>query len=90
MSKKYQLLVAATFWDDHCDRCPCDKGDQGLATEIKREGARVRIEGTREQIQCLYSDADFYAGEDAPDMSPIEIVRSARRVRAVLREKGFE
>lgn len=70
--------VPAKFWDDHCERCPCD-GDPGdaMAAEVKRAGNRVLIEGTTAQIQVLRSDAEFYADKWGPDELPPGLKRSA-------------
>lgn len=90
MSGKHQILVAATFWDDHCDRVPSDDGENGLATELKRLGGRVLIEGDTKQINCLYQDAKFYTHADGPDETPPAILQSARRVVAALEKVGFK
>lgn len=90
MSGKHQIMVAATFWDDHCERVPSDDGEAGLATEVKRVGARVLIEGDTKQIGCLYQDAKFYTDADGPDETPPAILQSARRVVAVLQKAGFK
>lgn len=90
MSEKKQIWVASTFWDDHCDRCPSDKGADGLASEIRRQGARVLVEGNVQQIRCLYSDAAFYTDRDGPDETPPSILNSARRVRLALEKAGFQ
>lgn len=90
MSGKHRILVAATFWDDHCERTPSDDGEQGLATEVKRLGARVLIEGDAKQINCLYQDAKYYTDPWGPDETPPAILQSARRVRAALEKEGFQ
>lgn len=73
-----QVYVPAMFWDDHCDRCPCD-GDPDLvmAKEVRRSGSRVLIEGTPEQLEVLRSDAAFYADRWGPDECPPGLKRSA-------------
>jgi hypothetical protein len=71
-------IVPARFWDDHCDRCPCD-GDPELAmaNEVKRSGRRVTIQGTDAQIECLRSDAKFYSDKWGPDECPAGLKQSA-------------
>ena len=69
-------IVPAKFWDDHCDRCPCD-GDPSIAMaqEVSRSGNRVTITGTPSQIEVLRSDAAFYADGNVDDCA--SLVRSA-------------
>lgn len=66
-----KLTIGSRFWDDHCDRCPCD-GDPELAmaNEVRRKGSRVTIEGTPAQIENLRSDAAFYSHQWGPDECP--------------------
>lgn len=83
-----QKWVPAKFWDDHSDRCPCD-GDPELemATEIRRSGNRVLIEGSAQQIEVLRSDAAFYADRWGPDELPLGLKRSAiATVKALVKE----
>ena len=70
--------VPAMFWDDHCERMPCD-GDpeEAMAREISRSGNRVLIEGTEKQIECLRSDAKFYCDRWGPDECPPGLKGSA-------------
>jgi hypothetical protein len=86
-----QLRVPATFWDDHCERCPCD-GDPEveLAREVGRSGARVLIAGTASQIEWLRSDAEFYCDPAGPDEAPKGLVRSAAATIAALKRQGFQ
>ena len=52
-----QYKVPAKFWDDHCDRCPCDGDPEvAMAQEVSRSGYRVLIEGTDSQIECLLTE----------------------------------
>ena len=73
-----QFKVPAKFWDDHCDRLPCD-GDPylAMATEVSRAGARVLIEGNEAQIECLRSDAAYYCHKWGPDECPPCLKQSA-------------
>lgn len=85
----YRITVPALFWDDHCDRCPCD-GDPELAMarEIKRDkcypSRKVIIEGTIQQIEVLRSDAAFYCDRNGPDECPPGIKRSAKATLAAI------
>jgi len=73
-----QIWVPSTFWDDHYDRSPCD-GDPAtdMAQEVRRSGNRVLIEGNKQQIECLRSDAAFYCDRNGPDECPPRLKRSA-------------
>lgn len=73
----HEIWVPATFWDDHRDRCPSDDGEAGIASEIRRVGAKVLIRGSAAQIGCLRSDAEFYTDRLGPDASPTALKRSA-------------
>jgi hypothetical protein len=56
-----------------------------MAKEISQAGRRVLIEGTADQIECLRSDAEFYAGGNVDDCP--ELVRSAAAtLRALKRD----
>lgn len=68
--------VPAMFWNDHAERCPSDKGQEGICREVQEMGRRVRIVGTPEQIEALRSDAAFYAGDNVDDCPGLQ--RSAR------------
>ncbi len=71
--------VPERFWDDHCDRCPCDGDPQeAMANEVSRAGRRVLIEGTEAQIETLRSDAKFYADPWGPDELPLGLKASAK------------
>lgn len=74
--------VPATFWDDHADRCPSDTGEAGICVEVRRSGRRVLVSGTFEQVDCLKSDAMFYAEGNADDCA--NIIRSAKRTLSAL------
>lgn len=70
--------VPAKFWDDHCDRMPCDGDPETeMANEVRRSGSRVLIEGNDAQINCLRSDAEFYCDKLGPDQCPSGLKRSA-------------
>jgi len=79
------LYVPAKFWDDHCERCPCD-GDpeSAMCREVRRSGARVFLHGNAAQIECLRSDAEFYAEGNVDDCGPI--VASAKRTLEAIRK----
>ena len=79
-----ELKVPTNFWDDHRDRCPSDDGDSGLATEISRAGTRVTVRGTRAQIECLRSDAAYYADPETMDECPRYLRASASRTLAAV------
>jgi hypothetical protein len=80
----YYLWVPALFWEDHADRCPSDTGDAGIAREVSTARNRVKINGTPAQLQTLYDDAVFYAGDDGPDECPANLKRSAKRCVEIL------
>lgn len=86
MSELQSIWVPALFWDDHKDRCPSDFGDAGICTEMldSRDGRRVLIRGTKEQIECLRSDAAFYCDRDGPDECPVSLKRSAKATLAAI------
>ena len=71
-----KLFVPAIFWDDHCDRFPCDD-ESDMAAEVSRSGNRALIEGSTKQIECLRSDAEYYCDIHGPDKTPPSIKRSA-------------
>lgn len=82
-----QYKVPAKFWDDHCDRMPCDGDpDECMAHEVSRSGSRVVIEGTPEQIECLRMDAAFYCSKWGPDRLPPGLKTSAAATLKVLTE----
>lgn len=76
--KHFQKWVPAKFWDDHSERCPCDGDPEiAMATEIRRSGNRVLIEGNEQQLEVLRSDAKFYSDKWGPDELPAGLKRSA-------------
>jgi len=79
------VSVPTRFWDDHCDRCPCDGDPQeNMTREVRRAAGRVLIEGTEAQIEALRSDAAFYCDPAGPDQAPPGLVRSdAATLRAL-------
>lgn len=81
----HQKWVPEMFWDDHCERCPCDGDpDEAMAREVRRSGRRVLIEGNDAQIECLRSDAKFYSDRWGPDELPPGLKASAKAtVRAL-------
>lgn len=84
-----QVLVPAMFWDDHCDRCPCDGDpDEAMASEVRRVGRRVLIEGSTAQIKCLLSDAEFYSDRWGPDECPPGLKASAKATVAAIKKQG--
>jgi hypothetical protein len=82
---RHYIYVPALFWDDHSERCPCDGDpDFAMASEVRRAGKRVLIEGNAAQIECLRSDAAFYADPSGPDECPRNIINSARATLAAI------
>lgn len=80
-----RVVVGARFWDDHCDRCPCDGNpEQAMANEVGRTGSRVTVEGTPAQIENLRSDAAFYSDRWGPDECPLSLKRSAAATVAAI------
>lgn len=77
-----RLWVPSTFWDDHAERCPSDEGPRGICTEVRQSGRRTLIVGTPEQLECLRSDAGFYAEGNVDDCPAL--VRSARLTLAAI------
>lgn len=74
-----RFKVPAYFWDDHCERMPCDGDpDEAVAREVSRAGYRVLIEGNEAQIECLRSDAKFYSDRWGPDELPPGLKASAK------------
>ena len=74
-----RFKVPAMFWDDHEERGPGDGDpDKAMAREVSRAGRRVLIEGTAAQIECLRSDAKFYADPWGPDELPPGLKASAK------------
>lgn len=83
-----QIWVPAYFWDDHCDRCPCDGDPEvAMAREIRRAGRRVLIDGNETQVECLRSDAAFYCDAHGPDECPLGLKRSAAATLKALAAK---
>jgi len=83
-----QYKVPALFWDDHADRCPCDGDPEiAMASEVTRSGSRVTILGNESQIECLRSDAAFYADKWGPDEAPANLKRSAIATLKALTEE---
>jgi len=77
------MMVPASFWLDHCDRCPCDGDPEAaMAREVSTHGSRVMIAGTPAQIEVLRSDAQFYAEGNVDDCPGL--VRSARATLAAI------
>ena len=68
--------VPAKFWHDHDERSPCDRPEQ-MATLISTAGrSQVAIQANAEQLECLRSDAAFYAEGNVDDCA--SLVRSAK------------
>ena len=79
------MMVPASFWLDHCDRCPCDGDPEAaMAREVSTHGSRVMIAGTPAQIEVLRSDAAYYCDRDGPDECPPGLIRSARATLAAI------
>lgn len=80
--------VPAMFWDDHSERAPCDGDPEtAMAREVRRAGRRVLIEGDAQQLECLRSDAAFYAGGNVDDCAGL--VRSAAATLRALEAAGW-
>jgi hypothetical protein len=75
MSEQRLYRVPALFWLDHADRSPCDRPEQ-IADEVCIQNRIALIMANDEQIECLRSDAAFYAGDNVDDCKSIQ--RSAR------------
>lgn len=78
--------VPAKFWDDHSERCPSDTGEAGISKEQERKGRQVLIYGNFDQIECLRSDAEFYAQGNVDDCAAL--VRSAKATLEALTKAG--
>jgi hypothetical protein len=78
------VWVPANFWSDHEDRCPCNNEATDMATEIRKAGRRVLIEGNAKQLETLRSDAEYYCGRDGPDECPPGLIRSAKATLAAV------
>jgi len=76
------LWVPLMFWQDHKDRCPSDDGDAGICYEERRTSAQALIYGSWSQIECLRSDAEFYAQGNVDDCA--KLVRSAKATLAAI------
>jgi hypothetical protein len=85
MSEQRLYRVPALFWLDHSDRCPCDRPEQ-MAEEISIQSRVAFIMANDEQIECLRSDAEFYAGDNVDDCKSIQ--RSARATLKALSTEG--
>ena len=67
--------VPALFWLDHEDRSPCDRPEQ--MAELQSIQSRIAfIFANDEQIECLRSDAAFYADGNVDDVPGL--IRSAK------------
>jgi hypothetical protein len=75
MSEQRVYKVPALFWLDHEDRSPCDRPEQ-MAELQSIQGRVAYIMANAEQLECLRSDAEFYAGDNVDDCKSIQ--RSAR------------
>lgn len=73
--------VPALFWLDHADRSPCDRPEQ-MAEEVCIQSRLALIMANAEQLECLRSDAEFYAGDNVDDCRSIQ--RSARATLAAI------
>jgi putative aminopeptidase FrvX len=82
MSETVRLWVPRLFWDDHADRC-CDH--PGMRRELVRLASRIKVELDKDALDDLKSDAEYYAGNGAPDWHDgAAIRRSAKKCRAAL------
>lgn len=84
MASKVEVLVPLAFWLDHADRCPSDRGQEGIAELVRTVGNRALIRGTKDQLAELYADAEFYADPDSMDECPRYLRESAKRTVAAL------
>jgi hypothetical protein len=73
--------VPALFWLDHEDRSPCDRPEQ-MAELMTIQNRVAFIMANAEQLECLRSDAAFYAGDNVDDCRSIQ--RSARATLAAI------
>lgn len=80
-SEQRLYKVPALFWLDHADRCPCDRPEQ-MADEISIQNRIAFVMANAEQLECLRSDAAFYAGDNVDDCRSIQ--RSARATLAAI------
>jgi hypothetical protein len=80
----YTVRVPAMFWKDHTAR--------GLPEAIseRRAGHSVWLVLDDEAIYDLYSDADYYSGDDWGEPDLIRLGRSARRTVANIRQQQPE
>jgi hypothetical protein len=73
--------VPALFWLDHEDRSPCNRPEE--MAELQSIQNRVAyILANAVQLECLRSDAEFYAGDNVDDCKSIQ--RSARATLAAI------
>jgi hypothetical protein len=73
--------VPALFWLDYSDRCPCDVPEQ-MAEEVCIQGHTASIMADADQIECLRSDAAFYAEGNVDGCA--SLVRSAKATLAAI------
>jgi hypothetical protein len=75
MSGQRLYKVPALFWLDHEERNPCDRPEQ-MAELAGIHGRIAHVMANAEQLECLRSDAAFYAGGNVDDCA--SLVRSAK------------
>lgn len=80
---RYKVPLA--FWDDHCERLPCDGDPQvEIAVEVSRTKRYAIIEADEVQRNVLLLDARHYAHRDGPDCASVGLRSSARATVAAL------
>ena len=80
-------IVPALFWLDHEDRSPCDRPEQ-MAELNYIQHRRAFIFATDEQIECLRSDATFYADGNVDDCP--SLIRSAKATLVAIAQRGAQ
>lgn len=84
-----RIRVPTQFWLDHADRYPSDEPIGGIARPVspyRCDAARILIEGTPKQIECLRADAAYYADPESMDELPAGLRRSAARTLEAIRK----
>jgi hypothetical protein len=71
-----RFTLPPAFWRDHLERCAEHPGTRVVVKDTAR---RVVVDLDAEALADLKSDADYYAGDGAPDMPGLQGLHASAR-----------